>query len=81
MNGSLRRRITVANCWASIRISVLDRTERYEDSYAITQEFREWITALGENPEFLENTLLKVPNFVKDSTLEETSDSDEKLEI
>ena len=25
------------------RISVLDKTQRFEDSYAITQEFREWL--------------------------------------
>ena len=25
------------------RIAILDQLQRYEDSYALTQEFREWI--------------------------------------
>ena len=25
------------------RITVLDQAQRYEDSYALTQEFREWL--------------------------------------
>ena len=25
------------------RIAVLDQVQRYEDSYALTQEFREWL--------------------------------------
>ena len=26
-----------------LRISFLDQSQRFEDSYAITQEFREWL--------------------------------------
>jgi len=61
MNASLERRITVACCWASSRISVLDCLERYEDSYAVSQEFCEWITGLGQNDEHLEASVLPVP--------------------
>ena len=28
------------------RIAILDQLQRYEDSYALTQEFREWILDL-----------------------------------
>ena len=50
---SIHRRINVATCWASTRIAVLDELEQYEDSYAITQEFREWLTCLGDHPDQL----------------------------
>ena len=81
MHASLQRRINVANCWASTRISVLDGLERYEDSYAITQEFREWITCIGEHPEHLEDSVLKVPQCLNSYTQEEKVDTDEILEI
>ena len=81
MNASLNKRISVANCWASTRIALLDGNERYEDSYAITQEFREWITSIGENPEYLDASVLKVPHDLNSYLQEETSDSDEMLEI
>ena len=81
MHASLQRRITVANCWASTRIAVLDSLERYEDSYAITEEFREWLTSTGEHPEHLEDSVLKVPKYLNSSTPEERLDTDEILEI
>ncbi len=81
MNYSLHRRINVASIWATTRVAVLDSDERYEDSYAITQEFREWITCIGELPEHLERFTLKVPNQLDDKMFEERSDTDEMLEI
>ena len=60
MDAALERRVSVATCWASTRIAVLDSAERYEDSYALTQEFREWITCLGEHPELLEDSVMSV---------------------
>jgi len=60
MNAAMERRVSVATCWASTRIAVLDSTERFEDSYAVTQEFREWITCIGEHPELLEDSVLSV---------------------
>ncbi len=77
MNLSLKRRVSVCSCWASTRIAMLDSKERFEDSYAITQEFREWITSVGNHPEYLEASVLKFPQDIS----EETSESDEKLEI
>ena len=47
MDAALERRVSVATCWATTRINALDNSERYEDSYALTQEFREWITCIG----------------------------------
>ena len=32
------------------RIAVLDQMRRYEDSYALTQEFREWLLDLRIQP-------------------------------
>ncbi|GIR75259.1 MAG: hypothetical protein CM15mP77_4160 [Synechococcus sp.] len=61
MDAAMERRIVVATGWASTRIAVLDKEERYEDSYAITQEFCEWITCIGENDEMLEANVLAVP--------------------
>ena len=61
MDAAMERRIVVATGWASTRIAVLDKEQRYEDSYAITQEFCEWITCIGENVEMLEANVLAVP--------------------
>ena len=81
MKPSIRRRISVASCWASSRIAMLDSNESYEDSYAITQEFREWIICLGEDTEHLEESVLAFPQSLKDYYSEETIDADEMLEI
>ena len=81
MDASLHRRITVAKCWATTRISLLDGQERYEDSDAITEEFREWITCLEEHPEQLEDSVLKFPQAITWRPEEQTSDHDEMLEI
>jgi len=81
MHASIHRRITVAKCWATTRIALLDGQERYEDSYAITEEFREWITCVEEHPEQLEDSILKFPPAINWSNEEQTSDHDEILEI
>ena len=81
MHASLQRRINVANCWATSRIALLDSNERYEDSYAITQEFREWITSIGEDSEHLESSVMKFPQTLQKHLQEETSETDEMLEI
>ena len=57
MNASFNRRISIASCWAASRIALFDSVERYEDSYAISQEFCEWITCLNTHPEGLEASL------------------------
>ena len=61
MDAAMERRVTVATGWASTRIAVLDKDERYEDSYAITQEFQEWITSIGEDVSILEANVMPVP--------------------
>ena len=66
MKNFLRRRIDVATCWATNRISVMDTLEKYEDSYAIAEEFREWILHIGENDEKLKDSVLNFPNEIKD---------------
>ena len=48
MDNFIRKRIDIATCWATNRISSMDTLERYEDSYAIAEEFREWILHIGE---------------------------------
>ena len=66
MTNFLRKRIDVATCWATNRISVMDTLEKYEDSYAIAEEFREWILHIGENDEKLKDSVLNFPNEIKD---------------
>ena len=61
MDAAMERRVSVATGWASTRIAVLDKEERYEDSYAVTEEFREWITCMGENEAMIEDNVLTVP--------------------
>ena len=65
MSKFLRRRIDVATCWATNRIAVMDNLEKYEDSYAIAEEFREWILHIGEDKENLKNSVLNFPNELK----------------
>ena len=76
MNAAFNKRISIASCWAASRIALLDSVERYEDSYAISQEFCEWITCINTHPEGLKASTLKVPNFQK-----ENLDADELLEL
>ena len=61
MHGSIQRRLSVAMNWSVARIANLDSRERYEDSYALTQEFREWILCLDDQPELLAETVLRGP--------------------
>ena len=66
MNNFSRRRVDIATCWATNRISVMDTSERYEDSYAIAEEFREWILHIGENDENLKENVLNFPKELKE---------------
>ena len=82
MDAAMERRVSVATGWASTRIAVLDKEERYEDSYAVTEEFREWITCMGENDAMLEDSVLTVPrNPSKRGTMRNSLSSDFQLEI
>ncbi|KGG00409.1 hypothetical protein EU98_1941 [Prochlorococcus marinus str. MIT 9314] len=43
----------------------MDTLERYEDSYAIAEEFREWILHIGEKDENLNDSVLNFPKELK----------------
>ena len=66
MEKFIRKRIDIATCWATNRISVMDTLEKYEDSYAIAEEFREWILHIGEKNENLRNSVLNFPKELKE---------------
>ena len=81
MDAAMERRVSVATGWASTRIAVLDKEERYEDSYAVTEEFREWITCMGENDAMLEDNVLTVPrNPSKRRAMRDSLSSDFQME-
>jgi hypothetical protein len=58
---TMHRRIEVAVCWALARRAALDSRELYEDSFALSEEFREWLLCLEDHPEILQANLLMVP--------------------
>ena len=60
---NLSQRITIA--WAVQRVTYLDSLKRYEDSYAVSQEFCEWTSCLNVYPEGVESSTLNVPDFNK----------------
>ena len=76
----LQKRINIATCWASSRIALMDSIERYEDSYAITQEFREWIVSLENKSFHLDSSILKVPTSLN-ALNKEANETDELLEL
>jgi hypothetical protein len=78
MDASVHRRLTVAVCWALARRSALDTLELYEESFALNEEFREWLVALEEHPDVLKSTMLMVPNNL---TLKHWPETDGLLEI
>ena len=53
--------------WATHIVTHLDRLQRYEDSYAVSQEFCEWTTSFNVYPEGLQAATLKVPTFNKEN--------------
>ena len=65
MDNFIRKRIDIATCWATNRISAMDTLERYEDSYAIAEEFREWILHIGDKNENLKDSVLNFPKELK----------------
>jgi len=56
-----KRRIDIATSWASNRINVMDKLEKYEDSFAIAEEFREWIVNIGQDNNDLSNYVMNFP--------------------
>tara|TARA_Y100001968_G_scaffold76865_1_gene68268 strand:+ start:1178 stop:1378 length:201 start_codon:yes stop_codon:yes gene_type:complete len=53
--------------WASLRVNYLDRLQKYEDSYAVSQEFCEWTTLFNNYPKELKAATIKVPSFNKEN--------------
>ena len=60
---NLIQRITIL--WSAQRVNYLDNLERYEDSYAVSQEFCEWTSCLNVYPDGVESSTLNVPDFNK----------------
>ena len=58
----LHRRLEVAVCWALARRVALDSREMYEESFALSEEFREWLLCLEDHPDILQANLLMVPH-------------------
>lgn len=77
MDAFVHRRVTVAVCWALARRATLDGFERFEDSYALTEEYREWLVALESHPELIKSSVLMVPS----NLLSERPETDGLLEI
>ena len=70
---NISQRITIA--WATQRVSYLDSLKRYEDSYAVSQEFCEWTTCLNIYPEGLKIATLNVPDFNKENRTRQSTQS------
>ena len=68
MEASVERRLTVAVSWALARAATLDNLEHFEESYALNEEFREWLLCLEERPDLLEATVLMVPTNLRHSS-------------
>ena len=62
---NLSQRKTIAG--SAQRVVYLDSLKRYEDSYAVSQEFCEWTTCLNVYPEGLKAATLNVPDFNKEN--------------
>jgi hypothetical protein len=77
MKGSIQRRLTVAINWSAARIASLDDRERYEDSFALTEEFREWILCVDQHPELMAEQVLMVPDFSQLHNSRDAGDSNE----
>ena len=54
--------------WVTQRVTNLDSLQRYEDSYAVSQEFCEWTTSINVYPKGLKAATLKVPTFKKEKS-------------
>jgi hypothetical protein len=78
MDAAVHRRLTVAVCWALARRAALDGQERFEESYALNEEFREWLLCLEDNPDLLRDTILMVPTILP---LQGRPETDGLLEI
>lgn len=81
MDAAIERRLTVAVSWALARRATLDALEHYEESYALNEEFREWLLCLGDHPDLLAASVLMVPSNLSERLLNLNPESDGLLEI
>lgn len=81
MDAAIERRLTVAVSWAMARRATLDALEHYEESYALNEEFREWLLCLEEHPDLLAASVLMVPADLADLRANNKPESDGLLEI
>ena len=70
---NLSQRITIA--WAAQRVVYLDSLKRYEDNYAVSQEFCEWTTCLNVSPEGIKAATLNFPDFNKENRTRQSTQS------
>ena len=70
---NLSQSITIA--WSAQRVSYLDSLERYEDGYAVSQEFCEWTSCLNVYPEKLKGATLIVPDLNKENRTRQSTQS------
>ncbi len=77
-DAAVHRRITVAVSWAMARAATLDCQEHFEESFALNEEFREWLLCVEEHPELLDESVLMVPRDLRQKAQPE---SDGLLEI
>lgn len=66
LDPAVHRRLTVAVCWAVSRRASLDGRELFEDSFALNEEFREWLVCLEDHPQELQASVLMVPRNLAD---------------
>jgi len=78
LDARVHRRVTVAVCWALARRAALDSRELYEDSFALSEEFREWLVSLENHPDVLQANVLMVPS---NQALERKPETDGRLGI
>tara|TARA_B100001109_G_C18802759_1_gene445707 strand:+ start:490 stop:648 length:159 start_codon:yes stop_codon:yes gene_type:complete len=52
----------------------MDTLEKYEESFAIAEEFREWIVNIGQDSECLANYVMNFPKDLKYSFDKELND-------
>jgi len=57
----ISQRLIIA--WAAQRVTYLYKLHRYEDSYAVSQEFCEWTTSVNVYPKRIKPATLQVPTF------------------
>ena len=80
LEANAHRRVTVAVCWALSRRAALDGRELYEESFALNEEFREWLLCLDEHPRELSQTVLMVPQDLRRGRLAEGVDGEGRPE-